>query len=524
MSFPILPVNGQTATMNGITYVYNSVNGTWTRQIGQINNWSANAFFTANGLFWSNSVNYSTTLPFTNYSNSNVSTYLLTTTANIGNVATNGLYWLSNGNVMSTGINYTASTTPPATANNGDQWYNTASDTVYEYTFDGTNEYWIDVTTPVVVATGNGLVNTTTSANLVAGTGGNAYISANLIPTSNVSFNLGSPTNRFQSLYLSGNTIDLGGAVIKTDATSGAIALVPLATVSNPNPTGIVITPTGTITTITTIGGNISAGSFSNAANSSSTTTTFSNLTVTGNIVTGGIFWSNGTAYSSGSGASISSGNQGIYFGKTTAGTSATLIDSIASAGTSTVSWKISSVDNINNNFKTSTVDIVNTGSTVLNNEYAVILSNSIAHVSSFSCNISNGNINLWSVGDSANVSVTFERTILGSSSATGFMTGATGATGATGNIASTSGLIVTTNTTPTTNTTSGALQVAGGAGIAGDLFLGGNLSIGAISELYTSSSQTNIGHGATLLDSFLSSQYRSAKYIVTTTDNINSA
>ena len=31
MSFPTSPTNGQTASVNGITYTYNSTNGTWTR-------------------------------------------------------------------------------------------------------------------------------------------------------------------------------------------------------------------------------------------------------------------------------------------------------------------------------------------------------------------------------------------------------------------------------------------------------------------------------------------------------------
>ena len=31
MAFPTSPTNGQTASVNGITYTYNSTNGTWTR-------------------------------------------------------------------------------------------------------------------------------------------------------------------------------------------------------------------------------------------------------------------------------------------------------------------------------------------------------------------------------------------------------------------------------------------------------------------------------------------------------------
>ena len=44
-----------------------------------------------------------------------------------------------------TGITYTASATPPATANIGDQWYYTTSDILFERINDGTSNVWIDV-------------------------------------------------------------------------------------------------------------------------------------------------------------------------------------------------------------------------------------------------------------------------------------------------------------------------------------------------------------------------------------------
>jgi hypothetical protein len=47
---------------------------------------------------------------------------------------------------------------------------------------------------------------------------GTTSVSGNIIPTSNNAINLGSPSFRFGSLYLSGNTIDLGGAQITTTA------------------------------------------------------------------------------------------------------------------------------------------------------------------------------------------------------------------------------------------------------------------------------------------------------------------
>lgn len=75
-------------------------------------------------------------------------------------------------------------------------------------------------------------------------------MSGNIVPTSNVTYNLGSPTMRFKDLYLSGNTIDLAGAKISVDTTSGSIALTPAATVANPSPTPTKVVSTKTLTMV----------------------------------------------------------------------------------------------------------------------------------------------------------------------------------------------------------------------------------------------------------------------------------
>lgn len=139
---------------------------------------------------------------------------------------------------------------------------------------------------------------------------GNITITGNLIPSANVTYDLGSPTNAFKSLFLSGNTIHLGGAKITTDPTTGAFAMVPRPTPENPNPYATVFDPYGTISQIATTAGLISAGAINTsvqAAAQNNAGTTFANLTVrtvanVGRLVTAnGIFWANGTAYSSGS-------------------------------------------------------------------------------------------------------------------------------------------------------------------------------------------------------------------------------
>ena len=53
------------------------------------------------------------------------------------------------------------------------------------------------------------------------GTNGTLTVPGNIVPSSNLVHNLGSPTNRWKDLYLSGNTIDLGGTTIS--ASEGGI-------------------------------------------------------------------------------------------------------------------------------------------------------------------------------------------------------------------------------------------------------------------------------------------------------------
>jgi len=77
--------------------------------------------------------------------------------------------------------------------------------------------------------------------------------------------------------------------------------------------------------------------------------------------------------------------------------------------------------------------------------------------------------------------------------------------------------------TTASTSTTTGALIVAGGAGIVGDVNIGANLTYGAVPILESSRTVTGIGTAPVAIDWFGSTAYRSAKYVVSTTDVTNS-
>ena len=80
-----------------------------------------------------------------------------------------------------------------------------------------------------------------------------------VLPAANITYDLGSATAQWRTLYVSGNTINMGGATIQTDSGSGSFAFVPPATVATPNPTGVVFGPGGNISTVTTTAGTITA-------------------------------------------------------------------------------------------------------------------------------------------------------------------------------------------------------------------------------------------------------------------------
>ena len=165
-------LNGFTASQPGDGYLYsNGVNlllGTYTP--------GTNMKVFIGGY---TSANVSTTFNAPNTASSSNTTGTLLVQGGVGvtgnvysdKIYTNGLYYAANGNPISTGggggtsLVYTAATTPPASGNNkGDQWYNTATNVLYEWATDGTSYFWLDTISPVYSNTAN--VNIITSGNV----------------------------------------------------------------------------------------------------------------------------------------------------------------------------------------------------------------------------------------------------------------------------------------------------------------------------------------------------------------------
>jgi hypothetical protein len=196
------------------------------------------------------------------------------------------------------------------------------------------------------------------------------------------------------------------------------------------------------------------------------------NLVVSNDIYFVGNLYQNGNLFSSGA------VNQTYFTSSNLVTTATTLIDSILITGNVGVLWTTTSIDNANNNYKSSLINSVNDGANVFYNESSIVKNNSNVAVATFTSNIVGGNLKLWAVGDSSNVTVSFQRTLLGKQTPFGYVSsgprGFVGATGPAGTIGNTSSVIQSTNATPSTSTSTGGLIVTGGAGIGGNLNVGG--------------------------------------------------
>ena len=169
---------------------------------------------------------------------------------------------------------------------------------------------------------------------------------------------------------------------------------------------------TGTITTGNTAvtGNSISTGN----TTITDTGLTTGNTRITGNsISTDSLFYANGRPYVT---------NSNIYNGSVSVATSLVMIDYAPIVGTTTVRWLLSATDNVNNRFKFSTIDCINNGTAAFFTEYAVLLSHPTYEVANYASNVTSGNIDLYAIGDSANITITYQRTTLGSSTQVGYL------------------------------------------------------------------------------------------------------
>jgi hypothetical protein len=116
--------------------------------------------------------------------------------------------------------------------------------------------------------------------------------------------------------------------------------------------------------------------------------------------------------------------NTGIYNKNITIGTQLTLIDSIEVMGNTAVTWNLASIDNTNQYYEKSTVDALTDGYNMYYIEYDDISSNTSVSVATYSVLLTGeeGYIELWAAGSSNNVTIAYERRMLGSDTPIGYV------------------------------------------------------------------------------------------------------
>jgi len=149
----------------------------------------------------------------------------------------------SGGGGGGTALTYTAAATPPGSANIADQWYNTSSNTLYEYLSDGTSSYWIDIQTPTVSSAtvigganllvqdeGSNLVATANTLNFV-GSGVTATNSGNVVTITVPGSTVSSLAVQLQgtNLTTTANTINFVGGGDSVTATGNVVTVNTLS-------------------------------------------------------------------------------------------------------------------------------------------------------------------------------------------------------------------------------------------------------------------------------------------------------
>jgi len=196
-----------------------------------------------------------------------------------------GISIASNGRITSTvtgggggggGANVTVSSSPPGTPGVGDVWIDSDTAIYYTYIDDGDSDQWVEIAASTIYTNDSG------------GGGGSVdltSVSSNIVPDADVTYDIGSPSLRFRDIYLSGNTINLGNALIQADAASGAVIIVPTPTAENPNPKATLVSPSGSITSVETSNGTVNTASISNISNTTSDAFFLNSNTITSNVI-----------------------------------------------------------------------------------------------------------------------------------------------------------------------------------------------------------------------------------------------
>jgi hypothetical protein len=167
-----------------------------------------------------------------------------TTVGATGNITTDQ-YFIGNGSQLS-GITasgmLTVSNTAPVSPNSGDVWISANTGVQLVYFESGGNSQWAEMEADTSISIESGA-----NIDLTA-------VSSNIIPSANITYDIGNTSNRFRDIYLANSTIYLGDAEISANGsnvvlasaviTSAVIASATLGNINNDS-TGYISLPVG---------------------------------------------------------------------------------------------------------------------------------------------------------------------------------------------------------------------------------------------------------------------------------------
>jgi hypothetical protein len=135
----------------------------------------------------------------------------------------------------------------------------------------------------VVSPDGNVTVGIAGTSNVAVFSSDGATITGHVLPSANITYDLGSPTQRWRSMYVGANTIDIGGATISANLSAGSLVL------TGPDGAEFLLTGTNTLNAM----GHFGMIEISNAMSSHDTTsgalTVVGGAGIGGNINVGGV-------------------------------------------------------------------------------------------------------------------------------------------------------------------------------------------------------------------------------------------
>jgi hypothetical protein len=336
MAFPSSPVDGQSATVNNIVYVWSNANSTWTRTASGFVNLGASGNISAVGNVYGNFFVGNISGSVTNAQTVTVNAQPnITSVGTLTSVTSNGL------------ISTTGNVSANLVLGNGSQLSNTNANTIntlfigntstFYPTFvsaDGGNNQSVFNSPFLTYVPTTGLLSTSSlsaSGNVYTA---NIVATGNILPGANGVYSLGSPTALWASVYIGANTLYLGTVAVSANAASNTLS-VDGSQVVTASSTG-----TDSVTGNVAITGNVSGGNI----------LTTGRISSTGNI-TGNLLIGNGSLLTSITGANVTGTVPAATLAGTVTVNAQSNITSVGTLTSITSSGLISTTGNVVGNF-----------------------------------------------------------------------------------------------------------------------------------------------------------------------------